>query len=57
MYSKQVQNASTSEGCCAYIAQDLLAATSTASAKVLSGPAEHYAGVQTLAESVHQTVC
>ena len=40
--------------CCAYIVQDLLVATSTASAKVLIGQAACYAGVCTLAESVHQ---
>ena len=34
--------------------QELHAATSTASAKVLIGPAVCYAGVHALAESVHQ---
>ena len=56
MYSEQVQNARTDEVCCAYIVQDLLAATSTASVKVLIGPAVSYAGVSTLAESVHQNL-
>ena len=37
---------------CAYIAQDLLAATSTASVKALIGPAVCYAGVHALAESM-----
>ena len=49
-----MQNAWTSEVCFAYIAQDLLAATSTASVKVLTGPAVFYAGVHALPESVHQ---
>ena len=40
--------------CCAYIVQNLLAATCTASVKALIGPAACYAGVCTLAESVHQ---
>ena len=41
---------------CAYIVQNLLAATSTASAKVLIGPAACYTGVHALAESVTKTV-
>ena len=49
-----MQNASTDEVCCAYIMQNLLAATSTASAKVLIGPAACYTGIHTLAESVQQ---
>ena len=49
-----MQNARTNEVCCAYIVQDLLAATSTASVKALIGQAACYAGVCTLAESVHQ---
>ena len=40
--------------CCVYIVQNLLAATSTASARALIGPAVCYAWVGTLAESVHQ---
>ena len=37
-----------------FIEKNLLAATSTASAKVLIGPAACYAGAHALAESVHQ---
>ena len=37
-----------------YIVQNLLAATSTASARVVIGPAVCYTGVSTLAESVCQ---
>ena len=40
--------------CCAYIEQNQLAATSTASAKVLIGPVACYTEVCALAESVHQ---
>ena len=43
--------------CCAFIEQNLLAATSTASAKALIGPVVCYAGVCALTESVCQTVC
>ena len=39
---------------CAYIEQNLLAATSTALVKALIGPAVCYARVCTLAESVYQ---
>ena len=38
--------------CCAYIVQNLLVATSTASVKVLIGPAACYAWIHALAESV-----
>ena len=40
--------------CCVYIVQNLLAATNTASVRVLIGPAACYTGVCTLPESVHQ---
>ena len=40
--------------CCAYIVQNLLAATSTASLSTLIGSAACYAGVHALAESVSQ---
>ena len=40
--------------CCAYIVQNLLVATSTASVRALIGQAVCYAGVHALAESVGQ---
>ena len=39
---------------CAYIEQNPLATTRTASVKAMIGPAVCYAGVHTLPESVHQ---